>query len=153
MRCRWPSLASAIAGLIMVGPAGSGGAQNGIELLDPLTNEPLALEERPEQAMTPAVEQFHGNGTNRYAGDPQAIAAGQQIYQRWCQACHMPDGSGRIGPNLNDDQWQYPRTGTVQGKFEIIYAGGAGAMQAFGDRLDQDEILKLIAFVDTLQEE
>ena len=63
----------------------------------------------------------------------------------------MPDGSGRIGPKLNDSRWQYPRTATDQGRFEIIYAGGAGAMQAFGDRLDQDEILKLIAFVDTLQ--
>ena len=151
MRCGWPSLAGAIAGLIVLGPAGSGGAQNGIELLDPLTNEPLALEQRPEQAITPAVEQFHQTGVNPYAGDAPAIAAGKTIYGRWCQACHMPDGSGRIGPNLNDDHWQYPRNGTDQGKFEIIYAGGAGAMQAFGNRLDQDEILKLIAFLDTLQ--
>ena len=127
------------------------GAQDGMQLLDPLTNEPLEIELRPEQTITPAVEQFHETGANPYAGDQQAIAEGKTIYERWCQACHMPDGSGRIGPNLNDDQWQHTRSSTAQGKFEIIYAGGAGAMQAFGDRLDQDEILKLIAFVDTLR--
>jgi len=64
----------------------------------------------------------------------------------------LPDGSGRIGPNLTDDQWKYARSGPDQGKFEIIYAGGAGAMQAYGKRMDQDDILKLIAFVDTLQD-
>jgi cytochrome c-L len=34
--------------------------------------------------------------------------------------------------------------------FEIIYAGGAGAMQAFGRRLGQDEILKVMAYVSAL---
>jgi cytochrome c-L len=150
---RWPAFAGIIAALLALGPAGSSGAQNGIQLLDPLTNEPLALEQRPEQEITPAVEHFQSTGENPYVGDPQAVAEGKTIYVRWCQSCHMPDGSGRIGPNLDDSRWQYPRTGTDQGKFEIIYAGGAGAMQAFGNRLDQDEILKLVAFVDTLQKE
>jgi cytochrome c-L len=87
------------------------------------------------------------------AGDRQAIAEGERIYDRWCQACHLPDGTGRIGPSLADDTWSHPRTGTDVGQFEIIYAGGAGAMQAFGNRLDQDEILKVIAFLETLQKE
>jgi len=70
-------------------------------------------------------------------GDEQAITEGKKIYDRWCRSCHLADGSGRIGPNLNDDQWNYPRTATDQGKFEIIYAGGAGAMPAFGNRLER----------------
>jgi cytochrome c-L len=120
-----------------------------VQFLDPLNDTPLEV---PEQDVSEAVTQFHHSGENPYAGDPQAIAEGQKLHQRWCQACHLPDGSGRIGPSLNDDQWKYPRTETDQGKFEIIYAGGAGAMQAFGKRMDQDDILKLIAFVDTLQD-
>jgi len=131
----------------------TGAAGDGVQFLDPLTDQPLELRQRPEEELTPAVERFQATGENPYAGDQQAIAEGKKIYDRWCRSCHLADGSGRIGPNLNDDQWQRPRTGTDQGKFEIIYAGGAGAMQAFGDRLDQDEILKLIAFVDTLQKE
>jgi cytochrome c-L len=152
VRSRRMALAGFLVVLMALGlGATSGTAADGVEFLDPLTNEPLELRQRPEENLTPAVERFHATGANPYAGDQEAIAEGNKIYDKWCRSCHLADGSGRIGPNLNDDQWNHPRTGTDQGKFEIIYAGGAGAMQAFGDRLSQDEILKLIAFVDTLQ--
>ena len=45
------------------------------------------------------------------------------------------------------------RTGTERGRFEIIYAGGAGAMQAFGQRLDQDQILQVMAYLEVLREQ
>jgi cytochrome c-L len=63
------------------------------------------------------------------------------------------DGTGRIGPSLVDETWKYERTGTPVGAFEIIYAGGAGAMQAFGSRLSQDEILEVMAYLDQLHEQ
>jgi cytochrome c-L len=125
-------------------------AQDGVQFRDPLNDQPLEV---PRQDISTAAAQFHETGENPYAGDEQAIAEGQKLYARWCQACHLPDGTGRIGPSLVDDRWKYERTGTDVGQFEIIYAGGAGAMQAFGQRLSQDEILKLIAFVDTLQKQ
>ena len=65
----------------------------------------------------------------------------------------MPDGSGRLGPSLIDDTWRYERASTTVGQFEIIYAGATGAMQAFGDRLSQDEILKIIAYTDHLRQQ
>jgi len=40
---------------------------------------------------------------------------------------------------------------TDVGTFEVIYGGGTGAMQAFGDRLTQEEILKIMAFIDSLK--
>lgn len=123
-------------------------AQDGGRFLDPLNNEPLDIP-LPEDA-SEAVRQFHKTGENPYAGDEQAIAAGKEIYTRWCQACHLPDGTGRIGPSLVDDQWKRERTATDKGKFEIIYAGGAGAMQAFDQRLSQDEILEVIAYLNEL---
>jgi cytochrome c-L len=151
---RLMALAGVLAALIALGPVGgAGAAKDGVKFLDPLTNEPLELTQRPDQEITPAVEQFHATGDNPYAGDRQAIAEGERIYDRWCHACHLPDGTGRIGPSLADDTRSHPRTGTDVGQFEIIYAGGAGAMQAFGNRLDQDEILKVIAFLETLQKE
>jgi cytochrome c-L len=139
-----------VAALVALGLSGSGdAAEDGIQFLDPLTNEPLQIALPPDASE--AVKAFHQSGEDPYSGDEQAIVEGQRLYQRWCAACHLPDGSGRIGPRLNDDQWKYPRAATPVGKFEIIHAGGAGAMQAFGSRLDQDEILKLIAFLETLQ--
>lgn len=36
---------------------------------------------------------------------PEAIAAGEAIYNANCVACHKPDLTGQIGPNLIDDEW------------------------------------------------
>ncbi len=116
-----------------------------------LDNEPLEFEYRPDQEITPAVE-FHETGENPYIGDEEAVAEGEDLYAKYCQACHMPDGTGRIGPNLVDDKWKYERADTQVGRFEIVYAGAAGAMQAFGRRIDQDAILKVLAYVETLRE-
>lgn len=122
-----------------------------IEFRSALTDKPLEFKYRTDQTITPAVEEFHQTGVNPYAGDAQALADGEKVYQKLCQACHLKDGTGRIGPNLTDDQWTRARTDTEVGRFEIIYGGGAGAMQAFGRRIDQDDILKVMAYIDTFR--
>ena len=138
---------SALAlGLILSAPQVTP-AGDEVQFRDPLNDEPLEV---PREDVSEAVAKFHDSGENPYSGDEQAIAEGGALYKRWCRACHLPDGTGRIGPSLVDGQWKYERTGTDVGQFEIIYAGGAGAMQAFGQRLSQDEILQLVAFLDTL---
>jgi cytochrome c-L len=128
-------------------------ADGNIVFLHALDNQPIEFSYRPEQEITPAVEQFHQTAENAYSGDPAAIEAGQKLYARLCQACHLKDGTGRIGPSLVGDNPKRARTGTDHGRFEIIYAGGAGAMQAFGRRLDQDQILQVMAYLDVLREE
>ena len=128
-------------------------AEGDIVFLHALDNQPIEFSYRPEQQITPAVEKFHKTAENAYSGDPAAIEAGEKLYARLCQACHLADGSGRIGPSLTDDQGKRARTGSERGRFEIIYAGGAGAMQAFGQRLDQDQILQLMAYLEVLRKE
>ena len=145
--------AGAVGAGTLAGEDATAPTNDGLELLHVLDNRPIELTFRPDQTITPAVERFHASGENPYKGDAAAIAAGEQLFKRWCRSCHLTDGSGAIGPNLTDDQWRYPRTATDRGKFEILYAGGAGAMLAFGRRLDQDDILKIIAFVDTLSQD
>jgi cytochrome c-L len=127
-------------------------AEGNIVFLHALDNQPIAFDLRPDEAITPAVEQFHKTAENAYSGDPAAIEAGQKLYARLCQACHLADGTGRIGPSLADGEGARARTGTDRGRFEIIYAGGAGAMQAFGQRLDQDQILQVMAYLEVLRE-
>lgn len=145
---------AALAAVPLAAAAGDGAAPEpaGEEIVfrHSLDNEPLPMDLRPDQQITEAVAAFHASGENPYSGDPERIAAGQEIYKRLCQACHLPDGVGRIGPSIADDAWKYPRGGTDVGNFEIIYAGGAGAMQAFGQRIDQDAILEVMAFIETL---
>ena len=130
--------------------AGSVTAQERPEFLHALDDQPIVFDRRPNQVITPEVQEFYRTLENPYRGDPRAIAAGKKIYLKYCKACHLKSGKGRIGPSLVDDRWKYARTGTDRGKFEIIYAGGAGAMQAFGLRMDQDDILKVMAYLDVL---
>ena len=63
----------------------------------------------------------------------------------------MPDGSGRIGPSFIGETHHYPRFTTDKGMFEIVYGGATGAMQGFGNRLTQDQILRVMAYVRSLK--
>lgn len=146
MRCLVPL--AALAGLVAApAPAGE------ITFRHALDNAPLEVPTGPDEELSPAVSEFHETGENPYIDDETAIAEGEELYKKLCQACHMPDGTGRIGPNLVDDQWKYERAGTAVGRFEVIYGGAAGAMQAFSKRMSQDEILKAMAFIDSLRQE
>ncbi len=114
-------------------------------------DKPLAIEPLPNERITDAAKSFVETGVNPYKADAQALAEGKQIYLEWCQACHMPDGSGRIGPSLIGDVHHYPRFTTDKGIFEIVYGGGRGAMQPFGKRLTRDQILRVTAYVRALK--
>ena len=118
-----------------------------------LDDEPIEFKYRTDQEITPAVEQFHKTAVNAYDGDEEKIAEGKKLWGKLCVACHLKDGTGRIGPSLIDDEWKYPRVAHNVGRFEIIYAGGAGAMQALGRRMDQDDILKVMSYLKVLRGE
>ncbi len=112
----------------------------------------LDVSPKPGEEFSEAVESFHATGRDPYAGDAAAVAAGKALYQNWCQSCHLPDGTGRIGPNLVDNDYFYDRSATDIGLFEVIYAGAAGAMQSFRARMTQDEMLKVIAYLRSMQQ-
>jgi cytochrome c-L len=107
---------------------------------------------REGEEFTEAVEQFHVTGENPYSGDEEAIAEGQDRFSGTCRACHGREGSGGMGPPLNDNEYRRDRAATDKGKFEIIYGGSAGAMQGFAKRLDQDDILRVMAYIETLEQ-
>jgi len=117
-----------------------------------LDNSPISLTLYPNETVSTGVLEFQRSGSNPYTGERDAEAAGRVLYDAWCASCHLADGTGQIGPNLIDAQALYPRTSTDIGLFEIIYAGAGGGMQAFGSLLMQDEILRLMVFLDTLKE-
>lgn len=126
----------------------AGNCPSGLTFTHVLTNAPLPVM-KADKAITPAVERFHCTGENQYNADQAAIAEGQTLY-RLCGTCHGARGEGRIGPRLNDATVKYERVATEQGAFEVIYGGAAGAMQPMGRRFDQDQILKIMAYVESL---
>jgi cytochrome c-L len=117
-----------------------------------LDNSILEIKPRPNEVETQVVKEFRATGKNGYAGDAAALAEGKKLYAANCQACHLPDGSGRLGPSLIGDDWVRERAATDVGMFEIIYAGSSGAMQSFARRgMTQDQMLKIIAYVRSLK--
>ncbi|MDH4981949.1 c-type cytochrome [Hyphomicrobium sp. D-2] len=123
-----------------------------VEFKSALDDSPIDMDPIKGEEFTDAVKKFHETGENPYNGNADEIAAGQKLYNANCQVCHKPDGSGGMGPALNDDAVVNPRANTDVGMFEIIHSGAAGAMRPFAKRgMTQDQMLKIIAFINTLK--
>jgi cbb3-type cytochrome c oxidase subunit III len=65
-----------------------------------------------------------------------------------CMDCHGADGAGAMGPSLQDGRWHFGGTsGTI---FQSIYEGRPEGMPAWGGRIADDQIWRLVAYVQTL---
>jgi putative copper export protein/mono/diheme cytochrome c family protein len=91
--------------------------------------------------------------TNPLAGDPDAVAAGEELYRANCASCHGPAGGGD-GPAV-DDLRRAPAdlAGIVPHRFdgELAWTIGAGVagtqMPAFGTTLLDGERWELVSFL------
>jgi cytochrome c oxidase cbb3-type subunit 3 len=83
-----------------------------------------------------------------YIGNAAAIAKGQQLYT-WmnCVGCHSHGGGG-MGPPLMDDKWRYG--GRIDQVATSIYEGRPNGMPAWRNKLTQQQIWQLAAYVLTL---
>ncbi|HEY5934075.1 MAG TPA: cbb3-type cytochrome c oxidase N-terminal domain-containing protein [Kofleriaceae bacterium] len=82
--------------------------------------------------------------------DASTLARGAAIFAAKCVACHQPDGSGLIGPNLTD-QFQL-RGDTRMDIFGTVHRGSPGtAMLAWGEQLAPRAISDVVAYVITLR--
>lgn len=142
-----PACRALVLSLALVAPAIAS-----VEFRNALDNSPLDLAPIKGEEISDAVKDFYQTGKDPYVGQADAIAAGKVLYNEHCQACHMPDGAGGMGPSLIDDVVVNERAGSDVGKFEIIHSGASGAMKAFSKRgITQDQILKIIAYVHSLK--
>jgi cytochrome c-L len=115
-----------------------------------IDKSPLDVTPKAGEVVTNELKEFKRTGQNPYTGNPDALARGKQIYTEFCQSCHMPDGSGRMGPSLIEGYHVHEEIKTDVGLFAMVFGGGFGAMQPFSLRLSQDDILKVMAYVRTL---
>jgi len=73
---------------------------------------------------------------------------GKLYYDRFCIACHGPNGDGNAllgAPRLNDDIWLYG--GEIGDIRKTIIEGRNGQMPAFADVLDDQQIKMLTAWL------
>lgn len=78
---------------------------------------------------------------------PNEVAAGQQLFQAHCVACHGPEGVGGKGPTLA--QPTLPRGSTDEALLRIITNGISGTEMP-RTRLDETQIRQVAAYVRAL---
>jgi len=78
--------------------------------------------------------------------DPATVQAGAMTFQTTCASCHMPDLSGKIGPNLKGKTWIHGGKPT-----EIVHTITTGVaakgMPTWGPLLGPTKINEVAAFV------
>jgi mono/diheme cytochrome c family protein len=84
------------------------------------------------------------------ATPPAEARAAGDLYRRYCQRCHEPDGTGQRDrlpeiPNFGDRAWHRSRN-----DFELaasILDGKGTRMPAFSERLDERQVRHLVAYL------
>jgi cbb3-type cytochrome c oxidase subunit III len=83
----------------------------------------------------------------------ESIEAGKKLYQRYCAACHGPNGKGDGGlalsggepSNLTDDVWDY---GSTDGEIFVVIRDGVSAdMLAYREKLTEKQIWQIVNYI------
>jgi cytochrome c oxidase cbb3-type subunit 3 len=81
--------------------------------------------------------------------DPRAIEEGKQLFVSYnCADCHGGEGSGGMGPSLQDGRWHFG--GSPGEVYESISEGRPDGMPSWGGRINDSQIWALVAYVRTL---
>jgi len=96
----------------------------------------------PDRRFTPVV--------NPYTGSREALAEGRRLFNWYnCSGCHGDHGGGGMGPSLRDSVWRYG--GTDAEVFASITQGRQFGMPAWGSKLPQDQIWRLVTYIKSLR--
>lgn len=98
----------------------------------------------------PGVLEQPSKQLNPYANQRISIAQGRRLFVEMnCYGCHGGHGGGGMGPSLRDKTWIYG--GSDEEVFASIAQGRAHGMPAWGTRLTDDQIWKLVAYIKSLR--
>lgn len=89
----------------------------------------------------------------KFARDPgqqQWLSVGRAVFQTHCVSCHGRDGGGLSGPNLTDDAYIHVRR--IEDIPGVVLKGANnGAMPAWANRLQQNEVVLVSAYIASLR--
>ena len=87
---------------------------------------------------------------NPYTGNQVAIVEGRRLFVWFnCAGCHGGRGGGGMGPSLRDVDWMYGSDDAHI--FDSIAEGRAHGMPAWGTRIPEDQIWKLVAYIKSMR--
>ena len=106
--------------------------------------------EHPEHIQPGLASRAHwAKLVNPYGSDSSRVAEGARLFVAYnCLDCHGAEGSGAMGPSLQDGRWHFG--GTDGELFQSIYEGRPDGMPAWGGRISDQQIWRLVAYVQTL---
>jgi mono/diheme cytochrome c family protein len=91
---------------------------------------------------------------NPVPATPESVAAGKQLYQRFCASCHGTNGEGGSGndlipaaPDLTDQEWKH---GSSDGEIFSVIKNGVPPdlnMIPFGDQIKDPDIWNLVNYI------
>lgn len=88
--------------------------------------------------------------TDPYTGDAVALAEGRRLFNWYnCSGCHGGHGGGGMGPTLRDPVWIYGSSDAHI--FASISEGRGKGMPAWGTKIPEDQIWKLVAYIKSMR--
>jgi cytochrome c oxidase cbb3-type subunit 3 len=85
---------------------------------------------------------------NPFRGDTAALAAGKEVFQQTCVACHQADATGLVGPSLVDPYWKYGHEDAAL--FDTVAKGRPGGLPPWETVLGAAKIWQVLAYLETL---
>ena len=108
--------------------------------------EAFAKAEALAKAEARAFQGASGGGRNPFAGEGNAVAAGQRLFDQNCQSCHGPGGRGDSGPALNTGSFG---RGDAE-LFRTIQEGVAGSQMPPFRQLSDNQLWQLVTYLRSL---
>ena len=98
----------------------------------------------------PGPDQNPPRRENPYHDNVAAMADGRTLFVRMnCSGCHGGRAGGGMGPSLRDVDWLYGSSDAQI--FDSIAEGRAHGMPAWGTKLPEDQIWKLVVYIKSLR--
>jgi cytochrome c oxidase cbb3-type subunit 3 len=98
----------------------------------------------------PGAEQAPKPSANPYAQNPMALQEGRRLFVWYnCAGCHGGHAGGGMGPSLRDEDWIYGNSDAHV--FGSVAEGRAHGMPAWGTKLPEEQIWKLVAYIKSLR--
>lgn len=92
---------------------------------------------------------FSQQTKNPYAGNPQALKEGAEIFKKNCESCHGPGGKGDICPDLTKKTKKYGNTDADL--FLTISKGRPGGMPNWDNTLGTEKIWKVMTYIRSIE--
>jgi cytochrome c oxidase cbb3-type subunit III len=88
--------------------------------------------------------------TDPYINDQVALQEGRRLFVWYnCSGCHGGRGGGGMGPSLRDPVWKYGSSDAHI--FASIAEGRGEGMPAWGTKVPEDQIWKLVAYIKSMR--